>query len=410
MTVPRGRRSGLFARPTMISLVTLATLATQATMPTPGHAAPDPDRAPAAPAAASPLAAPSSPAPAPSPALSERLAERLAERASRVGRRVLLVVPEPAADLAAAVLTRLRGELRAASFDLDVMTIGAEAPRRSTVEDAAVRGGASAALGIFFAAGRVEMWATDASAGRTLMQNLPLDGSAPERRAAVVAVKAVDLLKALLADIWNAPAAVAVAPTRLPPDAAPTTGPDTTIGVVHQPPTMPRERFALTAGAGWLQNGTASGWAPTASLSAALGAGRVGLRVAVSGLGPAAGVNETSGSARLTQEIGLVELLAWSREWRRLRGLLALGAGAHHLSVEGHGNPGFAGVNHEIWSTATSAGAGITLDVVSRLVVALDARAIENWPATTVQIDGTRAARIGRPIVWVALGAGVRFP
>jgi hypothetical protein len=27
-----------------------------------------------------------------------------------------------------------------------------------------------------------------------------------------------------------------------------------------------------------------------------------------------------------------------------------------------------------------------------------------------VQIDGVRAARIGRPVVWLALGAGVRFP
>ena len=88
---------------------------------------------------------------------------------------------------------------------MDVATIAADAPRRATVEEMATREGTSAALGIFFGGGRVEMWATDASAGRTLMQNLPLDQGAPDRRATIVAVKAVDLLKATLAEIWSAP-------------------------------------------------------------------------------------------------------------------------------------------------------------------------------------------------------------
>jgi uncharacterized Zn-binding protein involved in type VI secretion len=42
-------------------------------------------------------------------------------------------------------------------------------------------------------------------------------------------------------------------------------------------------------------------------------------------------------------------------------------------------------------------------------MLAFDARAVENWPATTVNINGTQIARVGRPIVWVALAAGVRF-
>src|SRR5690348_9833129 len=84
--------------------------------------------------------------------------------APSTGRRVLLVTPEPGGDIAPAVLTRLRGELRAARFEMDVATIAADAPRRATVEEMAAREGTSAALGIFFGGGRVEMWATDASA------------------------------------------------------------------------------------------------------------------------------------------------------------------------------------------------------------------------------------------------------
>jgi hypothetical protein len=42
-------------------------------------------------------------------------------------------------------------------------------------------------------------------------------------------------------------------------------------------------------------------------------------------------------------------------------------------------------------------------------MLALDGRAVENWPATTVNLNGLQIARVGRPIIWVALAAGVRF-
>jgi hypothetical protein len=331
---------------------------------------------------------------------------------------VVLVSPETTGEVAAAMMTRLRGELRAASFEMDVVTISTEAPRRGTVEEAANQSGAIAALGIFFGAGRVEMWAADASAGRTLMQNLPLDSGASDRRATVVAVKAVDLLKALLADIWNDPTATLPAPAPAPaPLAAATPAPtpevtEVNISATETPAATPvaPDRFSITAGAGWLNEGEISGWAPLVALSAAIGAGRLGVRFTLSALGPSVGVSAAAGSAQLAQQIGLLELLVWSREWHRLRGLLALGAGAHHLSIDSRGAAGFTGVNHDLWSATASAGGGVTLGVLHWLVVALDARAAENWPATTVQIDGTRTARIGRPILWLALGAGVRFP
>ena len=48
--------------------------------------------------------------------------------------------------------------------EMDVATVSADAPRRGTVEELAAHG-VTAALGIFFSAGRVEMWAADATAG-----------------------------------------------------------------------------------------------------------------------------------------------------------------------------------------------------------------------------------------------------
>ena len=330
------------------------------------------------------------------------------------GRRVLLVTPEPGGDIAPAVLTRLRGELRAARFEMDVATIAADAPRRATVEEMATREGTSAALGIFFGSGRVEMWASDASAGRTLMQNLPLDQGTPDRRATIVAVKAVDLLKATLAEIWSAPAPSPVEtepPAAEPVIVAPPPPPPVVIEHPQDDSNAGRaDRFSLSAGAGWVQAGSVSGWAPVIAISTALGGFGLAGRLTISALGSSTDIAKPQGSAQLTQQMAMAELLLWSRAWHRMRAALAIGAGAHHLSIQGQPAPGFVSGNQGLWSTATGAGASVAWNLHSNLMLALDARAVENWPATTVNINRTQIARVGRPIIWVALAAGVRFP
>jgi len=323
-------------------------------------------------------------------------------------RRVLLVTTDPAGEIAPVVVSRLRGELRAARFDMDVTTIAADAPRRGSVEEMAAHEGVTAALGIFVGGDRVEMWAADAAAGRTLMQNLPLDPGATDRRATIVAVKAVDLLKATLAEIWSAPA------EPRPVDPAPPVPPEAEIVVPPPPSPVDIEdaggRLMVTAGAGWLHAGAARGWAPTLALTAVLGGGLFAARLTVSALGATSDVTRPSiGAAQLAQEIGIAELVLRSGIWHGLRGVLALGAGAHHLSVSGRGAAGFAGLDSSIWSLATTLGAGIILELSPHLALTLDARAVENLPATDVHIDGAPAAHIGRPIVWLALAAGVKF-
>jgi hypothetical protein len=335
-----------------------------------------------------------------------------AEPPRGAGRRVLLVTTDPAGEIASVVFARLRGELRAARFEMDVATIASDAPRRSTVEEMAARGGVTAALGIFVGGDRVEMWAADASAGRTLMQNLPLDPAATDRRATIVAVKAVDLLKATLAEIWSAPPPLTAAVANQPPPpaaadvavVAPT--PATAVDAVLE---RTQDRFDVTGGGGWLQQGAHGGWAPLLAIAAALGRGPFAARVTVSALGQTITYSQTEGSAQLAQEIALCELMLRSGAWHGLRGALSLGAGAHHLSITGRGQPGFRGDNFDLWSMATAAGAGVSLDVSPHWVLALDARVVEDLPATEVHIFGQSAVRVGRPTVWLALAAGVRF-
>ena len=128
-------------------------------------------------------------------------------------RRVVLVVPEAPGAVATEALTRVRGELGAARFEVETEVVGNNVDRRATVERALRKADARTAFGIFFGSGVAEIWVSDSITGRTVVQTLPLSAAAPERRASVLAVKAVDLLKATLVEVWVAGPAAAAAPS-----------------------------------------------------------------------------------------------------------------------------------------------------------------------------------------------------
>jgi hypothetical protein len=265
---------------------------------------------------------------------------------------------------------------------------------------------------------------------------LPLDAAAPERRAAVLAVKAVDLLKATLAEIWigtpgaplpaSTPTPVAVTPPPAPPSAparesrstrpARATGDATSIesGAAIAPAEEPESpspplvsRFELAAGAGWLAAGNASNWAPLVALSAF--DGRIGGRLVAIGFGPAVAVATSDvGSARLEQALGLAEVLVRQPFGRHFETTASLGAGGYRIAVAGTGDQGFQGNSASVWSLVAGGGVGAAL-TIRRLTVAFDARVLAATTTTVVRLDGDEVARVGRPLVWIGSSVGVRL-
>jgi hypothetical protein len=348
-------------------------------------------------------------------------------------RRVVLVVPGAIGTIATEALTRVRGELQAARFEVITEVVAADVDRRATVEREVRRGNARAAFGIFFGGGGAEIWVTDAVSGRTAVQMLPLDTASPERRAAVLAVKAVDLLKATLAEIWisSPPAPLpAVPPTPAPlaaspPPTAPSPQPvresgstdagiSTETGTViaraaESAPSEPRlvSRFQIAAGAGWLAAGNASRWAPLVALS--VFDGRIGGRLVAIGFGPAVAVETADvGSARLTQALALAEVVVRQPFGRYFETTACLAAGGYRVAVEGSGDQGFQGNSASVWSLVAGGGVGAAL-TVRRLTVAVDARVLAATTATVVRLDGDEVARVGRPLVWIGGSVGVRL-
>jgi hypothetical protein len=362
-------------------------------------------------------------------------------------RRVVLVVPEAPGAVATEALARVRGELQAARFEVETDVVGNNVERRATVERALRKADARASFGIFFGSGVAEIWVSDSVSGRTVVQTLPLSAAAPERRAAVLAVKAVDLLKATLAEVWVAtpiapppapigPPPVPVAPPRTPPVPAasppvppPPTPPPPPLAPApyveaedqretrstpvvmetareEQPERPLGRRLDLAVGVGWIGAGSVSTWAPLVALSAF--SGHVGGRVIATGFGSSSEVTQTSGSARVAYGLLLAELAVRQPFGSHFETTASLSAGSARFAVDGSGIMPAVGHSPRVWSAVGGGGVGAAV-LLSRFTIAVDARVLVSATETEVQIGGDEVLRVGRPLFSIGGSLGVRL-
>ena len=182
----------------------------------------------------------------------------------------------PRDEAATELLARVRGELRAARFDIQELGADAARPPREIVEQEARRPGVAAAMGIFLDGAQPEIWVADLRSTRAIIA--PVEPAGADNSARALAAKAVDLLKAVLADL---PSAEPAAPARAP---SPPAAVAATVAPAPPPPAPPpRTDRLLVVGAGWLRAGDAWTVAPLVGLS--LIARHLGARATVSGLG-----------------------------------------------------------------------------------------------------------------------------
>ena len=363
-------------------------------------------------------------------------------------RRVVLVVPEAPGSVATEALARVRGELGAARFEVETDVVASNnVDRRGTVERALRKADARAAFGIFFGAGVAEIWVTDSVSGRTVVQTLPLSAAAPERRATVLAVKAVDLLKATLAEVWvPAPPVAASPPPPTPPTSPRDVEPAASSGAAEPPAPTPPEppppppqvevaarsrsvpiatadrppsaredgsartlgrRLDLAVGAGWIGAGSISTWAPLLALAAY--SGHVGARLIATGFGSSAELTaQSEGSVRLAYGLALAELAARQPFGSHFETTASVSAGATRLSVDGTGDTGYQGSSARVWSAVGGGGVGAAV-LFSRLTVSVDARVLMSATSTDVHIAGVSVVQAGRPIIWIGGALGVQL-
>jgi hypothetical protein len=320
--------------------------------------------------------------------------------------RVVLLRPAITDDVTADAQARVRGELTAAGFEVSVLPQDPALDVRTALETVGRELDPIAAFAIVrTAAGdTAEIWVCDRMAGKSVIQSVRLDAPAAPgepSRSVVLAVQAVELLKASLAQYWLASERRGAA---RPPDADGGT----------TPPAAPAAHvtagLSLEAAVAVLDSVGAVGpvWQPILRASYG-GAGGWAGRITVAGLGGDAELRASEGSAHIRQMFGVVELVRGFRAGKWIQPVASLGAGAYRVRVAGAGAASYEGLLTESWSALAVAGVGVVVPIGSHVAFVADGQVGLAWPENLIRLNYVEVGRMGRPSLLASAGLLVRF-
>jgi hypothetical protein len=325
--------------------------------------------------------------------VSGRCAEAAETTAAAARSRVVLVGDARDPEVAT-LLSRLRGELGAAGFDVMIApATGGDA--RASVE--AADPGAFASVHVTRARTGVDVWIADRATGKTSVRHVA--GKSP----AEVALQVVELLRASLAELSmpEAPKPVEKVPedvVRFAPTPAPSSSPSPGIATSHV--VLGASASALFAGGhDWLGASLSLAWQ------------RDALRLALSIDAPIAGsaLESEAGRTRVTPALGFAQIGYGLRGDRPDRAMhVGLGLGALYVHARGEAtDPAFRGETRSAFAFA----AGPTLEARLRLAgpvwLTVANKLVIARPAPKIVVDGAERASLGGPILVVDLGLEV---
>jgi len=297
---------------------------------------------------------------------------------------VLLVRPPNSSSVTSEALIRMHGELASAGFDVSFATAVAGVDGRASLEMLASGPGVDAVVAILGEAApdAIEVWVVDRVSGKSAVRRTPYQPDG-ERDAEVLAIRAIELLRASLLEVDIVGVAT--------PRPAPATS--------HPTPVSPEEsRWGLGVGASVVMSWGGLGPAvlPQLRVGGVLASWCVA-QATVAGLGTRARLGASERTGEVTQQFGLAGLgLRWPPR-KGVRPVVSLAAGALHVSAEGRAGWPYAGQTATRWSFLADAGAGMHLALGARYEMAVEAHVqlAEPYPVFRV-VDG-EAATAGRP-------------
>jgi hypothetical protein len=320
------------------------------------------------------------------------------------------------------VMTRVRAELSAAGFDVLVLPVVEEDPKLA-VESAGRELRPASVLLVERVSrtasdediGGTELWLADRMLGKTVVLRLrpaPRDtlgsDTSDSNEAARVAVQAVELVKARLAELSLTRQREEAASKPPPPSPPP-------------PPPVERETRGARpnlAGALGMLEGFRDGQralTPVVRLGVALPEGWTGeilaleLRGSFVGLGGAARVTHGPGAATLRHTmIGLDAVMRFG-PGRRIQPFVSLGAGMLALDVTGDAPEPYRNESERTLSGLVNVSAGVWLQPVSGFGLVLEGQLMNAWSKTVVRIAGDAATEVAAPLLLLSAGPMVQF-
>jgi hypothetical protein len=340
--------------------------------------------------------------------------------AAQYRHRVVLLERSSADDTQREVTTRVRAELGAAGFEVVALPVGDEDPKSSVegagfqVHPASVLLVERLATDAGEASADVELWLSDRLLRKTVVLRLRGDEqlAGPEstsRAAARIAVQAVELVKARLAELSLTRERERERERETPPR------------VTSPPaPVVPAPRGArpnLTGGIGLLkgfQEGQQS-LTPVLRLGVALPERWTGdvlaldVRGGFIGLGRAARIEHGAGSASLRHTAVELDAVVRFLPGGRVQPFVSLGGGFLAIDVAGTAPEPYRNTSQRTISGLVSASGGLWLQPVKGFGLALEGQLIEAWSKTVVRIAGEDAAEVAAPLLLLSAGLMVEF-
>jgi hypothetical protein len=318
---------------------------------------------------------------------------------------VAVVHSQEADDVLAEAATRLRAELVAAGFDVRELVVAEGSDPKEQVDAAGLSPAPVATIAIVNDEGvaTLDVWVTDRATHELVVRHVDAAGASHKRAPAVLAVRAVELLRASLLEASErkkpAPAKKAVAKQTAP-------GAGTGSGTPEErPPEPPGFRGEVGVAMLYASPGISPAFAPVVRLDFgnSTWSGRASL------VAPAFGAEASApgGSAALREELLTLDFTA---SWPA-KGTLALvgsaGAGGFHQHVTGRGLSPNVGLDADQWGGVIEAGLGVLLRFGPHSGLLLDTQAFWRLPPVIVQIAGVDAGRSGQPALCSSLGVWV---
>lgn len=317
---------------------------------------------------------------------------------------VVVVRPDATDPSLAEALTRIEAELRIAGFDVMIAD-----PESAFVEARPERGPA-AVIGIFGdAMSGLEFRIANRRTGQMVVRRMAPEGETGKRAPEILAVYAVELLLASLAELDIIPASPEPEPPAPPPPPAPAPAPAPAAAEPRSatPAIEPikktdRSRFGIESGVG-VAVGT-GGVGPAVLPIARFQYAAVPvfhLRLTGAGLGTRPEISGDAGTAHISQAIVLAEAIARPYKGKWVSPSISFGAGAHYFGVEGRAALPLEGQSASLWSAALDLGVGVASAQSSLFELALEAHALFAYPYPSVRFVDERKATAGRPTLFI---------
>jgi len=293
---------------------------------------------------------------------------------------------------------RLGAELELHDFDVQRVETDLGVEPSTVLQDLGKSHGALATIGFVQRQGNpaIELWLVDRVSGKVTMRVIELPQG--EDASSVIAIRAVDLLKASLLELQTTP-----------------TPPPGILGVERRPIPTEVRRFVEPAPPGlWMTFAVASLWEPQ-SFGGSFGPS-FGLqsqrgapwRWGVTVQGPLLGGALQAESLRVRATQGLALAEAQWVFWRgaRLEAGVGLGLGAYALLASGEATAPYRGVTDHLWSGAGSAGFGASYGLGRHVALDAGLRAVALYPRVGVELEPGRRL-IRQPALDATLGLEV---